>query len=499
MTTHSYRISDRSLRLIVALLALAGGLFLALLVHAIPSTAKVLVLVMGLVAAVATTQRIEWGLLALIWMTYTRFSDVMVDNGAPSTAQPFIALLLGVIALRWFLYGERPERWGTAALLIALYGAIGLATMLYAEDTGRVQYGFISYVKDALIAVIVVAFIRSPQTLRRSVWALLAAGIFLGTLTTIQQLTGTFDTTYWGFARASVQNIVGSSNDYRIAGPIGDPNFYAQILLVLVPLALDRLWSNTSRIQWVFAGWALVVCGVSIIFTFSRGAFVSLALALGLMFIRRPPAPLTSILALLLIVPLLQLMPAGYFDRLSTIFDLVPGLSDKSVKEEYSFRGRSSAQIAGWLMFRDHPIQGVGVGNYPVHYQDYSRTLGIDSSRWDQAPHNLYLEILTERGLIGLTVFLFLLWVMYRGMQRARRDFTAAEMDDEAGLVHALQIGMLAYLLAAIFLQASYPRFFWLLVGIAFAAPNVADRALTQLRTQQALSKFRGRREASNG
>jgi O-antigen ligase len=203
-----------------------------------------------------------------------------------------------------------------------------------------------------------------------------------------------------------------------------------------------------------------------------------MGVSLFLLFVRRPPKFNTVLLFVLLMLPVTQLLPGGYLDRLSTLVDLIPGLSETSVKEEYSFRGRSSAQIAGWMMFRDHPITGVGLGNFPAHYQEYSRQLGIDGSRWEQAPHNLYLEILTERGLIGLSAFAVLLWFLFRGMQTARETFLSMGMINEAGLIQAFSIGLIAYLIAATFLQASYPRYFWLMVGIGFAMPNVANRTL---------------------
>lgn len=469
--------TPRRINWLMALVAIVGGLVLGGLVVSVPSTAKVLVLVLGAGAAVATLLRAEWGLLGLVWMTWTRFSDVMVDtHGAPSTAQPFIALLLLVILVRWLIYGERPTGWQSATMLIAAYGLVGLATILYASDPARVQYGVTTYIKDALIAVLVVCLLRTPQQLRRVVWALLAAGIFLATLTAWQQITGSFTNNYWGFARAAIENIVVGQDDYRISGPIGDPNFYAQILLVLVPLALDRLTQSNTLGLRLLAGWALGVCVLSIMFTFSRGAFVSMGVSLLLLFVRRPPRPATILTIILLALPVVQLLPGGYLDRLSTLVDLVPGLSETSVKEEYSFRGRSSAQLAGWMMFRDHPLTGVGLGNFPVHYQEYSRQLGIDSSRWEQAPHNLYLEILTERGLIGLATFGLLLGVLFRHMRRARELFLEMGMNDEAGIIQAFSIGLIAYLLAAVFLQASYPRYFWLMVGIGFATLNIARR-----------------------
>ncbi|MFN8476221.1 MAG: hypothetical protein U0074_00125 [Kouleothrix sp.] len=43
--------------------------------------------------------------------------------------------------------------------------------------------------------------VRTPETLRRGHWALLIAGALIGGLSVYQQITKTFDNTYWGFAQ----------------------------------------------------------------------------------------------------------------------------------------------------------------------------------------------------------------------------------------------------------------------------------------------------------
>jgi putative inorganic carbon (HCO3(-)) transporter len=67
-------------------------------------------------------------------------------------------------------------------------------------------------------------------------------------------------------------------------------------------------------------------------------------------------------------------------------------------------------RIAHWQaavgMLTDHPISGVGIGNYAVAYPQYA------VGRWQDPlghAHNFYLNIAAECGLLGLTVFLFLI------------------------------------------------------------------------------------------
>lgn len=479
---------SRWMRLLLAVAAVLAGAMIAMLNAQFGNPLKVLIIIVGMFAALATVWRVEWGLLAFVFMSYTRFSDVMVSNGAPSTAQPFLALLFLIIFMRWMMYGEKPANWLTAAALIVIYGLVGVASFLYADDVVRVKYGVTSYFKDAVIVVVIVMLLRTHETLRRTIWMLLAAGIFMASITTFQQLTGTFDNDYYGFAKAGrMQIIEGQEDDYRISGPIGDPNFYSQVLLALVPMGIERLWNERNKkLRWL-AIWMLLVCIASIIFTASRGAFVAMLIGIGIMFLRRPPKPITVIAAVIGLILVIPLLPPGYTARLKTIPDAIPGLSTKDVRTEASFRGRSSAQQAGIRMFLANPLFGLGVGNYGNHYQEYARDLGLDSSRWDQAPHNTYLEILTEKGLFGLAIFTWMMWVIFRGMKRARTIFRDNGMPDYDDLVYGFQAGLIGYMFAAIFLQMSYPRFFWVLIGIGFAIPNVAQKII-DLRQNNQLS-----------
>ena len=45
-------------------------------------------------------------------------------------------------------------------------------------------------------------------------------------------------------------------------------------------------------------------------------------------------------------------------------------------------------------MFGDYPIFGVGPGNYPLHYLDYSQEIGLDPRLEQREAHSLYLEAL---------------------------------------------------------------------------------------------------------
>ena len=92
---------------------------------------------------------------------------------------------------RWGLYQERPQGLSRMAIFIA-YGLIGLATIFYAADPSRAVDTLSNFVKDIIVVLVIISLTRSGETLRQIIWTMLAAGIFMGTISVFQQLTGTF-------------------------------------------------------------------------------------------------------------------------------------------------------------------------------------------------------------------------------------------------------------------------------------------------------------------
>ena len=68
-------------------------------------------------------------------------------------------------------------------------------------------------------------------------------------------------------------------------------------------------------------------------------------------------------------------------------------------------------------------------------------------------------------------------------MAHARRAFFEMPGYDEyAHLATGLAIGFAGYLVAALFIHAAFPRYFYLLIGIAFSMPAVVEHARSTLK-----------------
>jgi O-antigen ligase len=438
-----------------------------------------LFLAIATITAIVIFLRPDWGLLVLVFMLYTRLSDVLINYyGLPSIAKYLIPLLGFVIFLRWLLYNEKPKNWGVTVGILAGYTFIAILSMLYSDYPRLSQDALILFLKDAIAVLTIIMLLQNKTNLNRVIWTLLFAGIFLGSISTFQYLTGTFTTNYFGFGQAIYESGLGY---YRLTGIGIGFNAYSQRLLILIPLAIDRLWNDKKGYRQFFAAWALVVVILTVIFTFSRGAFLSLVVVLGLSTIfilsRRQIQFGGLILVIVASIFVFQFLPDQYAERLKTLSEISP-VSDPQLSKDASVRGRYSENLAAWQMFLDNPLLGVGLNNYKSHYLEYSRDIGLDPRLEGRSPHSLYLEILSELGFLGMVWFIILQWVTFKGLYQAYQKFNAAGNKNFASLPLSFGVAIIGYLIAGIFLHVSHSRFFWLIYAIALSIPIVANNTL---------------------
>lgn len=477
MLLKSNDITSRNSTFLFILIAILLGIAAGAIVIKIGQPAYILVGLAGLIGFTITLVSVEFGLLLLVFLTYTRFSDIAVANyGAPSVAKMFVVLLVVAILIRWAISNERPRGLLLPAVMIAAYGLVGFSSLLYAPNKEAVIHSLSNYVKDAMIALVVVALLKNPNQFRQVIYTLLAIGVFIGSLSIHQYLTSNFDSNYGGFAEAEFMNIVGETNDYRLVGPVGDPNFFGQIMVVLSLLGVERLVHEKKLWVKILAALCTAASILTVVFTFSRSATVALVLSLLIFFWIYRLKPAQLIVVLFLGIVLVLYAPATYFERVLSLRDVLPGNGQVDLTSDRAIQGRASQSLTAWVMIREKPLLGVGLNNYTTLYQEYAKSLGLAPSATARAPHNLYLEVAAETGVLGLTVFLLLAGLAFRSVLFARAKFQEAGMQDYAHLVTGFALAFGGYMFAAVFAHAAYPRYFYLLLGVAYALPKIIEQ-----------------------
>ena len=189
---------------------------------------------------------------------------------------------------------------------------------------------------------------------------------------------------------------------------LGNPQFVAAWLVFSIPLypALAlRQPSTRARLRTALGALAAVTC---LLMTRSASGLLALAAValFGLLF-RRPAARVRWVLAG---VSLLILVVAAYL-----------GWST------HTGRGRIMIWVETLLIWMRHPWLGVGLGQYNLHQLEAQHrffALGDWTRNFHQNAafvldaHNQFLQILAEQGLLGFSVFLFLVSLIIRGARR---------------------------------------------------------------------------------
>ena len=244
MTSLAARGRLRGTAIVVAAAGLAAGLAAAAMVVPLEVVVVGLIAVSGAIAVIASPQV---GLVAIAVFTVLRIPEVATEfHGAPSLFLPLLALVALSLLLR---RGEIAGASGgvNAAMAVAAFLAVAAISLLAASDAIDTVGTLRGVAEDGSVAVLAGILLRGTGSLRRLVWAVVLAGGAIGAVATLQFILGAFDTTLGGFAQSAVQQIVETTDAVRISGPVGDPNYFAQWMVMIIPLAVDRFSDETRR------------------------------------------------------------------------------------------------------------------------------------------------------------------------------------------------------------------------------------------------------------
>lgn len=437
------RVQPGRLLIVVAALVVAGGI--GLMVGTI--RLKLVVAILGIVfASGVALARPDLGLLLLILADSAELSRVASADSPFTAVRVFGALTL----LSWLAQGGATgvgRRLASPQLtFLVCYFLVAMSSLFYADRPELSVPILREYFMIFLFFLLVAALVRSRQQVRWLSWTLVVSAV------------------------ASVALAVRQYEPHmeRLGSTQSNPNYFALSLVAVLPIVVYLAIGERSRLARLLTIPAAGLLIWAIAKSFSRGAFLGLAVALLIVLVHLATYPRRSSRALL--APLLAVMavtavvlPMGYADRVKSI-TVTPGQADWSIER------RMLTNKANWEIFRDHPVLGVGVGNsWPLTVL-YRYQIGQAS-----APHNIVLEVAAETGVVGFTFFALALGFAFHDLGRSARIFR--EQGD--WLMYALAcgylVGLVGFLVTALFKTATVVRILWLLVAASVVMRNVAN------------------------
>lgn len=401
--------------------------------------------------------------------------------GLPATMTALaVPGLLALAAWHQLVVERRPIVVPDALPWLLLYLGAVVASAVLSPASGASVEGLIIFLTEGLLLyVLIVAAVRDTRTLRACVGALVATASVLGLLSVLQTVTGSYHTDYFGFAQHAIEDVQAFLTESdrapaRVAGQIGEKNRYAQVLLMLVPIPLVMAIQHPRLRMRLVGAAAATACVSGVALTASRGAAVAAALLLMTMLVLRVIGVGFMVVAAVGVLIVGVTLP-NYMSRLVSATAVLEGPGAAQAADG-AVQGRLASNLGSLEVFLDHSITGVGPGNYPRYHKAAVEDLGLRVVP-HREPHNLYLGLAAETGIVGLTAFLAVVVVTLRGLWLVHTKHPPGSL--HGMLATGFLLGLLAYLYAGVFLHLSYARYFWMLLALGGAIPLV-DQEATQ-------------------
>jgi O-antigen/teichoic acid export membrane protein/O-antigen ligase len=417
--------------LLAAIVLLGVGTAVLVVLAPVP----VLVVLAGGVVVAAAAYRLEWA--AVLLVVAEPFGDLLRE--VHPDAVKAVGLLLFASWLLRMVGGARssvprhPAGGALGVVVLVLLAAFVVRGMDLSVGLDHA----ISYASYALVVVALVDAVRRGRpgaevVARRVAISFFVACTAAGVVATLRFLT----------------------TGGRAAGPLEDPNDLAFFLVAALPFALvagrRRSTAGIAAVATCAAVLVVATCA-----TFSRGALLGIAvmlLAALLLRALRLGAVVGVVTAALVTLGVMWATHADVLER-------------SLLEKEHIAAANVDSRYTTWTMAAemtaDSPLLGQGPGGFAAAAPAY--VPGDVGAVEQTVVHNMYLDVASELGLLGLAAFLALIGYAGRGALRARR------VGERRALAEAVLVAFAGTLTAACFLSEQFYLPVWLLVALGVA------------------------------
>ncbi|MBQ1244615.1 MAG: O-antigen ligase family protein [Clostridia bacterium] len=365
-------------------------------------------------------------------------------------------IICSVSYLRKLLLNKRSFRFTPCDLFVLIFMLFYLFGGLFSASPESKGSAIVYFI---VMAVYFLAsnLLSNKRVVGNMVGVILFSGFLIAVFGIFQQLSGEM-VANWLDPRA-FDYITG-----RISSTFDNPNVFASYIIMILPFAFVNARERFTPFLLFSRALIIVVLGASLVFTWSRGAWLGAIvsiLALAIFSLRKSPRILVALFAF--IPNVILLLPRAITQRFSSIFSFLDTNVDSSVSYRFTVWKDSLS------LLKDNLFGGVGVGSeaYKEAMLHYG-SIGVEAA---EHSHNLYLQIGVELGIFALLTFCLILIFTLRNCYSV--EFSA----NETGARHICTASLcscIALLTNGLFDHVWYNYrvclFFWLALGLCSAS-----------------------------
>lgn len=242
-------------------------------------------------------------------------------------------------------------------------------------------------------------------------------------------------------------------------------NNFAASLVATLPFSYFFLKKSNNFIKKMIFGLSIMLLSINTLYTYSRGGMLALIFVLLIIFIQDKNKVKMIIVSFFILLFLLPKIPASVHERFNSI---------NTYEEDASSMGRIAAWHAGLAMLKENPLLGVGVGNFNsqiIHYVPEDLKQYVFKGK---AAHNMYIQVGSETGYIGLFVFLLLFGSIFHDVFKIRKLCkNNLHIENVWIATKSILISLLSYLLSLFFLSGAYYGLLYIVMALMVSIKNV--------------------------
>lgn len=387
------------------------------------------------------------GLFLFTLLLYVRPNELFPDVFGDFPIMKIVAILTLIVYIGGKLgRGEPLSIWPLEMSMLSVIILLGIIlTPIAAAPSASIDLLTDTFFKVVVIFVLMINLVDTRTRLRMMMKLVVICGTGISAGSIARFAEGKFTAQIQGVG-VRIEGVVG--------GIFGNPNDLAMALDLLLPLAIVLGLTSKPAGRLLYFSCALILAMGTVV-TFSRGGFLGLAAAGGILLwkLGRGNKLTTAIAALAACLVLAMSMPVGYADRLFTIIHTEKDTTNSAQEREGEMK--RALEIAS-----HHLVFGIGLGNYPFYSNHAIRA------------HNAYVELAGELGVSGLIAYLILIFAPLRSLKRIERETTGTRELEQREL-HLLSVGVhaaiMSYVVCAIFSSAQYQWYLFYVVGYALS------------------------------
>jgi O-antigen ligase len=259
--------------------------------------------------------------------------------------------------------------------------------------------------------------------------------------------------------------------DYSVLGGAGErgtgftigSNNMALMSVFTIPLLVHWFRFAEKQYSRVVSLFLIALNFLGVVSSASRGGFLNMVIIFLLIAFelrhKFHPRYLGVVVALVMGMLLagVSVMPEDYLARQATILEGTD--ADKSTSR------RTDYLVVGFRSFLGHPVLGTGTQTFSKIWVRSEETLKYDYV--ERPAHNTYMEVLVGSGVVGLSMFLAILWQCWRNFSKARNLYCKTNNDFMLSLVSAYRLSFLSVCMYLFFKSALDHKMYLLIIPIS--------------------------------